>query len=291
MIKKPNDKVDIDALVESAFAAGDSSGREDSSGGGWPDWAIRLAANDELTDTEAAAAFAGIDPDWLDHDDAPWFGRLVDVVPEASYKPRARIASWQETLRRAIVAGALVATPIKHNKNGVPICWSISLRHLAVWCASRNSPLAYPLPGNPSASVRTTDADLRDALVAAERDRDEWRRKAVALDEVKSERNRLRLEKDRLQTDLDAAQRTATAAKADLLAGKNRTSALRIIGGMAIRGYGFDIHGARFEKLGELLTDLESAGAVVDRKVLRRWLRDAAEVIDPRQVSKRADRS
>ena len=70
---------------------------------------------------------------------------------------------------------------------------------------------------------------------------------------------------------------------ANQLVGKAKTTALKIIGGMAIDGYRIDIHAARMEGIGDLVKDLQVIGADVTEKTLREWLKDAATVIEKKK--------
>lgn len=65
------------------------------------------------------------------------------------------------------------------------------------------------------------------------------------------------------------------------LTGKSRTTALKIIGGLAIEAYRMNIHAERLEGISDMVKDLEKAGAGVTEKTLREWIKEAATVIDP----------
>jgi hypothetical protein len=70
--------------------------------------------------------------------------------------------------------------------------------------------------------------------------------------------------------------------KHDVLAGKSKTSALKIIGGLAMQGYRLNIHAARLDGIGDLVKDLQTVGADVTEKTLRVFLKEAAIVIEPK---------
>jgi hypothetical protein len=119
----------------------------------WPAWKQRLAVADYLTDREVAAAIADIDlstPGWLPDDE------------------QAVLCHWETIVRRACRSGSLKAVGTDWNGDGSPSAWEVRLPDLAAWCASRNPPIPYPLPGNPTATLPTTDAGLREALTATE---------------------------------------------------------------------------------------------------------------------------
>lgn len=61
---------------------------------------------------------------------------------------------------------------------------------------------------------------------------------------------------------------------------KSRNVMLKIIGGMAMAGWGLDIHAPRMnEGFKELLADLERLGCGVSERALRGYLKEAAELI------------
>lgn len=70
------------------------------------------------------------------------------------------------------------------------------------------------------------------------------------------------------------------------LMGKERTTVLKLIGGLAICGYGMDIHANRLTGIDVLHADLATVGAPIDQDTLRKWLKLAAEVIDRPSVGK-----
>ncbi|SFN45332.1 hypothetical protein SAMN05216386_1031 [Nitrosospira briensis] len=76
------------------------------------------------------------------------------------------------------------------------------------------------------------------------------------------------------------AHRQRDVQYADTLTGTERITALKMVGGMAMMGYGMDIHAGRLERIGEIIKDLERAGAAVTEKTVREWLKEAAGVIN-----------
>lgn len=259
-------------LAEAGIVVGDAKfvrlGRTD-----WSDWKLRLAVADYLTDTEVAGALADIDlsaPGWL-----------PDEV-------QAELSAWESIVRRASGSGSLKAVAADLNGDGTPRAWEIRLSDLAAWCASRNPPIPYPLPGNPLTAMPTTDTELLEALAAAERERDHWKSEAQQLGAIRQQIDSLRAEIERLRAEIRAKDDKAgkvTAElerlKADALTGKARTTALKIIAGMAMSGYGMDIHSARLEGIGEVVGDLQRSGAGVVEKTLRDWIKEAATIVDP----------
>lgn len=238
----------------------------------WPEWKLRLAVADYLTDAEVAAALADIDlsaPGWL-----------PDEV-------QAQLSAWESIVRRACGSGALKAVAADLNGDSTPRGWEIRLSDLAAWCALRNPPIPYPLPGNPLTAMPTTDTELLEALAVAERERDHWKSEAQQLGAIRQQIDSQRAEIERLRAEIRAKDDKAgkvTAElerlKADALTGKARTTALKIIAGMAMSGYGMDIHSARLEGIGEVVGDLQRSGAGVTEKTLRDWIKEAATVVD-----------
>lgn len=239
----------------------------------WPDWKLRLAVADYLTDTEVSAALAGVDlstPGWLSDDE------------------QAELSSWEKIVTRACDSGSMKAVCADIDGGGNPSAWTVLLPNLAAWCASRNPPIPYPLPGDPAATMPTTDAGLRDALAASQKERAEWKAKAEALDRERKQCTKLQEEIDRLQGDLKAQADEVAALtverdelRADALAGKSRTTALKIIGGMAASGYGMNIYAARLDGIGDMVKDLQRVGADTTEKTLREWIKESATVISP----------
>jgi hypothetical protein len=237
----------------------------------WPEWKQVMALLPKLTDSEAASAFAGVD---------------LESSGYRSDEELAEVSRWGTVICRAIMAEALPATAVKFDKDGEPSGWSIAPADLAAWCVARR--VEYPLPTH--LPLPTTDAGLREALVQCDQERAQWKAKAETLAAAGDQCASLQAEIERLRGDLsEKADELATLTvqrdqmKADALAGKSRTTALKIIGGMAIKGYRLNIHAARLDGIGDLVTDLQNAGADVTEKTLRVFLKEAANVIEPKK--------
>jgi hypothetical protein len=256
-----------DATVSSSPSTGDS----------FPDWKQIMALLPKLTDTEAASAFVGLDlagSGYLSDDD------------------QAELSRWQSVIRRAIRAGELAADESDFEHDGTPKEWSIVPTDLAAWCLAKN--LAYPLPGG--VDLPATDAGLRSALTSCEQERAQWKAKAGALEAAGDQRAGLQSEIDRLRGELRAKTdeiaalvRDRDALKADSLSGKGRSTALKIIGGLAMKGYGMPIHAERLEGISDLVKDLEKAGAGVTEKTLRDWIKESATIIEPPKAKRQID--
>ena len=61
--------------------------------------------------------------------------------------------------------------------------------------------------------------------------------------------------------------------------GKERTSVLKLIIGMAVRGYLYEPNAARNTATAEIQSDLENLGIPLDRDTILKWLREASELL------------
>lgn len=76
----------------------------------------------------------------------------------------------------------------------------------------------------------------------------------------------------------------ATTASEKSLSTRERDSLLKLIIGMAMCGYAYDPEQKRNDKLAEIVGDLERAGVSLDADTVRKWLREAAELLPPKQT-------
>lgn len=83
-----------------------------------------------------------------------------------------------------------------------------------------------------------------------------------------------------LAATLESSRKTIEALERDQLLGKGRSTALKIIGGLAMGGYGVDLHAGRFKGIGEIVNDMSQKGVVVDEDTLRAYLKEAADLIE-----------
>lgn len=256
--------IDISRKDANAVPAVDNVARS------FPDWKRVMALLPNLTFSDAAFAFADIDP----HD-----GHYL------SDDESNELARWKEVLLRAVAAFELMDTEVECvSRNGdSEINRGFEPGALIAWCMSKG--IEYPLPMQKA--YPTTDAGLREALAKCEKERDEYVLKSEALDAAVEYSKALEGQLTTFKTALHAKEvelKTARAAsqslKVDSLAGKSKTTALKIIGGLVKGAYGIDIHSGRFERIGEAVGDLERAGAGITEKTLREWLKLAADVID-----------
>ena len=145
----------------------------------------------------------------------------------------------------------MIEQPIRKISWPIPLGnseWGIKFDDLAAWCLKKGWP--YPLPG--CISLPTTDVGLGDALAGCERERAQWKARAETLEAADDHRVSLKAEIDQIRGEVrgkieELALLTSErdALKVDALAGKAKTTALKIIGGLAMKGYGMDIHSDR----------------------------------------------
>ncbi len=160
----------------------------------------------------------------------------------------------------------------------------VSHPSIKTWCEQRG--ISWPLVRGPQAQPVAGAADaanfahrLAEAELKAER-------LAQDLAATTAERDKLRHELQGLTDDLVSAKKEAAQsqadlkqARADLLQGKSRTSALKLVGGMALAVYKIPIKSGRLTGLAELRKDLDSVGVAISEDVIRSHLNAAAEVI------------
>ncbi|MEN8949721.1 hypothetical protein [Planktotalea arctica] len=65
-----------------------------------------------------------------------------------------------------------------------------------------------------------------------------------------------------------------------------RVSLLKLVAGMAIEQYAYDPGAQRNEAIKNISDDLDRLGLSLDRKTIRKWLKEACEFIDPQNLPK-----
>jgi hypothetical protein len=106
----------------------------------------------------------------------------------------------------------------------------------------------------------------------------------TALDEAK---DRTIVSKDRVVAALEErlrkleAQQTTQPPEKQLGA-RERESLLKVVIGMAVGGYSYDPKAGRSDRPTEIAGDLERAGVPLDVDTVRKWLREAAELLPPK---------
>ena len=112
--------------------------------------------------------------------------------------------------------------------------------------------------------------ELKEAYTGV---RSRWDADRAALSEVTRERDALAEETQRL--------RQAMVAKGENkdLGGKERQTAMKLIVGMAVHGYRFDPLSTRSAVFAEIASDLHLTGVPLDEDTVRKWVRNAAELL------------
>jgi hypothetical protein len=80
----------------------------------------------------------------------------------------------------------------------------------------------------------------------------------------------------------EANSAAAKVERTDSVAASERVSMLRLIAVMTCGQYSFDPEEARSQTVPNLSHDLESVGLPLDKKTIRKWLREACELV-PKQ--------
>lgn len=236
-------------------------------------WKEIMSLSPFFTEEEVVAAFADID---------------VSSNSFLSDEDQANLSTWCKVIRRAILSTGtdeLMASVDECYGDGSPKSWSITQDSLAAWCMVKKLP--YPLPNRPT--LPSTDSGLQQALTSSMENNALLRIKAERAESLNQKCQSLQAEIERLRSELqikvDHEARLIqenNELKNAMLDGKARTTALKIIGGLLIEGYGFNIHEPRLDGIGEVVKDLQKAGADVTEKTLRAYIKEAAEVIAPK---------
>jgi hypothetical protein len=77
---------------------------------------------------------------------------------------------------------------------------------------------------------------------------------------------------------------TAAAAPEKSLTSRERNSLLSMVIGMAVGGYRFDPTASRSTQTSEIASDLSMAGVPLDVDTVRKWLRESAELLPPKET-------
>lgn len=86
-----------------------------------------------------------------------------------------------------------------------------------------------------------------------------------------------------LEADNEALRSQQPASKPELGVGpRERDSLLKLIIGMAVAAYAYDPKVTRSDRPAEIAGDLERAGVPLDVDTVRKWLREAAELLPPK---------
>lgn len=229
----------------------------------FPDWAAKYRGLRSFRLTDAAEIIIFVNPSGE--------GFLGDQA-------QADCDIAMQLLEQAIEDGTLRTGKDINGKTTVfdselrPWCRSIG----RVWCI----PAVDPLPDV------TTDEALLQSLQEVQREKAELVQQLVVLQRQHDDREVLKqrastLAKDvvRLEGEKAALQVELENIRADILAGKNKTTLLTLVGGLAMIGCGMDIHSSRLKGINEMINDLASVGISVKDDTVRLHLKAAAELI------------
>jgi hypothetical protein len=81
---------------------------------------------------------------------------------------------------------------------------------------------------------------------------------------------------------LAQAQAEPSGPRPEEIGARSRDSLLKLVIGMAVAGYVYDPKATRSDKPTEIAGDLERAGVPLDVDTVRKWLREAAELLPPK---------
>jgi hypothetical protein len=137
---------------------------------------------------------------------------------------------------------------------------------------------------------KAVEAGKRDAE-AAEKQIAEWRRlldeslaqlghqRADLLEAVNEKKVKIAA----LEAEIAALQSRQLASEGEQRIGaRERDSLLKLVIGMAVAAYAYDPKVARSDRPTEIAGDLERAGVPLDVDTVRKWLREAAELLPPK---------
>jgi hypothetical protein len=93
-------------------------------------------------------------------------------------------------------------------------------------------------------------------------------------------------QRDDLQARLTAYESASPASSAQgrPLSTRERDSLLSLIIGMAVAGYAYDPSQKRSDKTAEIAGDLEKAGVALDVDTVRKWLKEATQLLPPKDA-------
>ena len=169
-----------------------------------------------------------------------------------------------------------------------PFAYQYSRRRDLALRAAASKQLSDPaLPGFFLAWAKRTDLAVPSELEAAVTARGiqiaEW--KTHDLSKEQSEQiDPLRSRDDKLQAQHAAAAPAPHDRPEKPLATRERDSLLKLVIGMAVGGYRYDATALRSERPTEIANDLASAGVPLDVDTVRKWLKEAADLLPRRQA-------
>ena len=228
----------------------------------YPAWGKDLSGIDEFKVNECACLLCGFNP---------MASRYPSNDDYADYSLALRI------LESAMKRGEL--KPVRINPKGWP---TLNAEAVRLWCPTVHR--AWPIPPRPGLPTpvqhSANDASLLEKLRDAESRVLTAEAKLKAQGTVIDATVALRQQIADLQAKAARLEAEKKQAEADIASGKNRTTMLKLIGGMAMLQR-VPIHGARNPGLTALINELASVGVSVSENTLRGLLKEAAQHIEP----------
>jgi hypothetical protein len=206
------------------------------------------------------------------------FGKDPDVVTWERVKPHLQFSSFAtEYLRIRELAYAARDSGLLHD---------IVQPYVFIAWAKR---AGIPFPAELGAAVVENDLEMVD-----------WQAMYYVLDhssDAREQEDRAIKEQRRATIDelthrcVDLANQLAAAkstlrtepAKATEIGTRERDTLLKLVIGMAVKGYGYDPDQQRSGTVGEIVSDLELVGMALDADTVRKWLRQAADLLSRKQ--------
>jgi len=148
--------------------------------------------------------------------------------------------------------------------------------------------------GHHAADWKTLYEELKAKFnTSAEAARNDTAARSATIEELEKGPASLAKERDDLArhvAELEAALADTTAQPAPLHP-KERDSLLKLVIGMAVKGYGYNPAAARSGVPNEIAGDLDELEIPLDSDTVRKWLRTAAEEFLPKERPENRDRS
>ena len=227
----------------------------------YPAWGKDLSGIDEFNVNECVRLLCGFNP----------------IAVGGGYPSNDDYSLALRILESAMKRGEL--KPVRINPKGWP---TLNAEAVRLWCPTVHR--AWPIPPRPglptpvqhSANDASLLEKLRDAESRAVIAEARLKVHGEVIDATVAQRQQIA----DLQAKAARLEAEKKQAEADIASGKNRTTMLKLIGGMAMLQR-VPIHGARNPGLTALINELASVGVSVSENTLRGLLKEAAQHIEP----------
>ena len=194
--------------------------------------------------------------------------RCRDPIFEESREFDERLYIASENLHRTLRCTAIDQYSVLESR--------VSLRQFAAWAREigRDAPAELLAMADEPVVVKADRGSTNAATATRETVQTPSDTKNAKIAELTQELDSLR---ERVAELEQAAQKASEKAKP--LQTKQRQSALKLIIGMAIKGYQYDPAAVRNDAITKISHDIESLGISLDPDTVRNWLRMATEVL------------